>query len=481
MQKKIILAFLIILNFAAFASASEIYETIGKGDNQITVLYLKGSPYQMGYIQGSTFPAEIAELYNTALQVASQYASLTLLDIAYNQMEPFIPQAYKDEMQGLADGAGVDIKTVHRLHAVPDLSELDCTFFAAWGSATKDGQLYQIRALDYAKELLLQKYPAILVYEPEDGRRFVNVSWLGFIGVVTGMNYDGIMVSEIGDSFDKANQSLAGEPMPFVLRDVLQYSDNLDDAVKMIEQATRTSSYLFCVGDAKIPDARSIKAGRTVFEVYTDQTNPNTVIKEMVYFSMGITSSWNTKVYQFLKPRYGQIDVYTGIELMQQLGTGDLHAISYDPTHNRLFVANAGMDQSNAFDRDFVEFDLSRADTVFANYAVTAVESKGHTAPHRFSLAQNYPNPFNSETKIEIDFPAGQHNASPANRNIKLVIYDMQGRNVRTLSPASQYAGHYTFRWNGRDDQQLPVPSGLYLYTFSAGNASQTKKMILIK
>ena len=141
-------AFLLCLIFIQPVLAKNIVETIGDGENQITVLYLKGMPYDLGYIHGSTLKEEVKALYDLLLIAASKYASPYLLDIAYQQLEGYIPQDYKDEMQGLADGAGIDVKLVHRVHAIPDLSEMDCTFFAAWGNATVDGNLIQIRALD---------------------------------------------------------------------------------------------------------------------------------------------------------------------------------------------------------------------------------------------------------------------------------------------------------------------------------------------
>jgi len=455
---------LLILLLASCVFSANIVETIGEQGNEITVVYLKGSPYQMGYIHGSLFKDVIPDLYNAILGAAKEYASLTLLDIAYNQMEPYIPEAYKQEMQGLADGAGVDVKTVHRIHAIPDLSELDCTFFAAWGNATVDGALVQIRALDYATGLHLQEHPAILVCQPDSGRRFVNVGWLGFIGVVSGMNYDGIEVSEIGDDFDRANQSLAGEPMPFVLRDVIQYTQTLDEAVSLVKNALRTSSYLFCIGDAKIPAARSLKTGRTVFEVYSDETNPNALLDDVVYFSMGVGSSWNNQVYNFLQPKHGNIDVNTGIELMQQLGTGDLHSVAYDPAHNRLFVANAGVDETDAFRRSFVEFDLGRADSIFADYSVTGITEKDIDIPDDFVLGQNYPNPFNGETQIDV-LATSPENGSD---NARISIYDVQGRLIRILHPSSIQGRHYRFHWDGRDTQQLSMASGVYLYRFNS-------------
>ena len=184
-------------------------------------------------------------------------------------------------------------------------------FFCCRGNTTVDGNLYQIRVLDYATDLHLQEHPAILLCEPDSELRFINIGWIGFIGVISGMNYDGIAVSEIGDSFNKVYQTMAAEPMLFVLRDVLQYSSSLDEAIEIITSAKRTSSFLYCVGDVKIPNARSFKAGPLYCDVFSDTTNLNSFLDDVVYFSMGITSSWNSKVFDFLNGFFSEIQCFS--------------------------------------------------------------------------------------------------------------------------------------------------------------------------
>ncbi len=476
MKIRYLIATLQIFIVGQTIATADVVEYIGDAENQITVVFLKGSPYEMGFIHGSLLKPQVRALYNSVLTAAAKYANLFILDAAYQQMEPFIPQAYKDEMQGLADGAGVDVITVHRMHAIPDVSEMDCTFFAAWGSATVDGNLYQIRALDYAKDLHLQEHPAIFVCEPDSGNRFVNIGWLGFIGVVSGMNYEGITVSEIGESFDKANQTMAGEPMPFVLRDVLQYGTGLDQAVNIIRTAKRTSSFLYCAGDAKIPEAKSFKTGASYFEVFSDSTGPNPFLRDVVYFSMGVSSSWNAKVFNYLNPRHGGISAETGVNLMRDLGTGDLHSVVYDPAHQKIWVANAGIDETDAFRRSFVEFDLTRADTVFAGYSVSSVHRKSDRIAKKYFLSQNYPNPFNPATQIDF-----QISAPSANSRTELSVFDLSGRKTATLAQGILTPGVYHYTWNGCDQSGQPVASGLYFYRLESGAFTQVRRMVLIR
>lgn len=89
--------------------------------------------------------------------------------------------------------------------------------------------------------------------------------------------------------------------------------------------------------------------------------------------------------------------------------------------------------------------------------------------PVKSSLAQNYPNPFNSSTRINFSLEKKAH--------IKIVVYDILGREVTVLSNNVYKAGDYNLNFNANN-----LASGLYFYTmFIDGNLYQTKKMILIK
>jgi isopenicillin-N N-acyltransferase like protein len=336
---------------------------IGEGEDAVAVLHLWGTPYEMGFAHGRLAREEVRFIVGPVLAMMALGGkwSMADLDEAWAKAEPFIPTEYVDELHGLADGAEVPFKSVCRMHIVPELSEFHCSFFASWGAATKDGHLIQIRALDYATEAGIQKHPALIVYEPDEGVPFVNVAWLGFVGMVTGMNEEGIAMSEIGDDFGKETDTLEGEPMCFLMRDVIQNSKTLDEAVTRVREADRTSSYLYCIGDGKIPDARALATCHDKCDVYDPSTLPFPHLRDTVYMSMGLDSGWNQKVHDVLAKGDGQIDMaFAEQQVMCGLGTGDLHAVAFDVTDRRLDVANATMDGQNGFEREFVSFDLAK-------------------------------------------------------------------------------------------------------------------------
>lgn len=100
-------------------------------------------------------------------------------------------------------------------------------------------------------------------------------------------------------------------------------------------------------------------------------------------------------------------------------------------------------------------------------FQVTSVDDQiAH--PAKFELEQNYPNPFNPATTIRFTIPEKSL--------VTLKVYDMLGREVSTLVNEVKDAGTHTVKFAGKD-----LPSGMYLYTITAGNYSATKKMMLVK
>jgi hypothetical protein len=93
--------------------------------------------------------------------------------------------------------------------------------------------------------------------------------------------------------------------------------------------------------------------------------------------------------------------------------------------------------------------------------------------PMVYALHQNYPNPFNPVTEIRFDLPE----TAP----VTLTVFNIMGKEVRTLVTEDLSAGFHSVSWNGLNDAGSPVSTGMYFYTISAGTYHATKKMVLLK
>jgi len=110
---------------------------------------------------------------------------------------------------------------------------------------------------------------------------------------------------------------------------------------------------------------------------------------------------------------------------------------------------------------------------VFKSGGVTDVSKEQLVLPTAFELSQNYPNPFNPTTKITY--------ALPQNSYVSIKVYDMLGREVRSLVNNEMLAGNHSVDWNGENNSGFKVASGTYVYRITAGSFVAVKKMILIK
>ena len=99
----------------------------------------------------------------------------------------------------------------------------------------------------------------------------------------------------------------------------------------------------------------------------------------------------------------------------------------------------------------------------------------GISAPQTFLLAQNFPNPFNPSTSIHFQIPAN------AGDRVALIIYDLLGRQVRTLYDGNAQAGFYRMEWDGKDDLGRPAGTGVYFYILRSESGQITRKMIKVQ
>jgi subtilisin-like proprotein convertase family protein len=102
------------------------------------------------------------------------------------------------------------------------------------------------------------------------------------------------------------------------------------------------------------------------------------------------------------------------------------------------------------------------------NNSVTGIEPVAGNVPGKFGLYQNYPNPFNPMTNIKFDLPKDV--------NVKIAVYDIIGREVRTLVNQFSKAGSYEIPFDGSN-----LASGTYFYRIEAGDFVDVKKMVIVK
>jgi glucuronoarabinoxylan endo-1,4-beta-xylanase len=144
----------------------------------------------------------------------------------------------------------------------------------------------------------------------------------------------------------------------------------------------------------------------------------------------------------------------------------------FDVTNGQV-IRTSEFEQGEEIDGNYdgasvIEFPGRSITTLSLSGAVTSVDEAAPSAPFEFSLSQNYPNPFNPTTSIEYSIAQESF--------VQLKIYDLLGREIKTLVHQKMRAGKHAFRFEAND-----LASGVYLYQLKAGDFLETKRMILIR
>jgi hypothetical protein len=142
------------------------------------------------------------------------------------------------------------------------------------------------------------------------------------------------------------------------------------------------------------------------------------------------------------------------------LRNGDYNGICIDPNQNGKVWSVGMMTKTGGWGTGIGYLGWSTASV--------GIGSNNGLIPDAYKLAQNFPNPFNPSTTISF--------ALPKDGLVKLVIYDITGKEIRVLTNEVRTAGYHSVLFDASN-----LPSGVYLYKLTAGNFIESKKMVLAK
>ena len=334
--------------------------------NGYRVLHLKGTPYEMGYQQGTLLRDDIRENVRYLFDVKGkelkvELGGIKLLDpkrvIAgiVAQQKKYVPGRFFEEMKGIADGSGVDEKDIIVANFIPEL--FHCSGFALSGKATKNGTLYHGRILDYGCDWKLQEHAVLTVAEPVGKIPFVNVTYAGFIGSVTGMNAERISIGEMGG---KGLGHWDGVPMAFLMRMALEEAMTLAEAIAVFHDHPRTCEYYFVVADGKTGKGVGMEASWNAFSVVA-MGESNTKLPEAVSDAVLLSAGDRYKeLVRRVKAGHGKFDAESARHLMDRpvAMKSNLHSVLFETTTGKFWVANASKDGQPAALQPYHAFDF---------------------------------------------------------------------------------------------------------------------------
>jgi isopenicillin-N N-acyltransferase-like protein len=309
------------------------------------VLFLKGSPEEMGHQHGVLLKKEIHSVADRILYgvgVGSSFARGSWffgeIEGAEARLEPFMDPRYLAEEDAIAAGAGMDVQEARLANFFPEL--FHCSGFAVFGKATKDGHIYHGRVLDYLKGVGLEQNAVVIVHQPDYGNAWVNLSYAGFVGSITAMNEKGISIGEMGG---KGYGDWDGRPMAHLMREVMEKASTLDEAIKIMRDAPRTCQYYYVIADGKARTAVGVAANAHEFvTIKPGEYHPLLPTPEPDTVMLSAGRRYETLAGR-VKENYGAFDADSARKLMDPpvCMSSNIQSVLFEPDTLDLWVANA--------------------------------------------------------------------------------------------------------------------------------------------
>lgn len=309
-------------------------------------LFLKGDAHAVGYQHGRLLGPHVARLvarivYGVGFYYSMEKGRWFLADARalVERQRPHIDPDHFEEMRGLAEGSGVPLDLVQVANLFPEF--FHCSGAALFGRATRDGKLLHVRVLDYMTEVGLQDEAVVIATEKTGARRFVNVSYAGFVGSVSGMNEDRVAIGEMGG---RGEGQWDGTPMSLLVRGALERCGTLEEVLTYFRDHKRTCEYYYVVSDGKTRSAAGVKATPAILDVVRPgEGHPElpSAVEDAVLLSAG--SRYEALVKR-VRDAYGRIDADALIAIVDRPVSmkSNLHNVIFVPEDLELRVAHAG-------------------------------------------------------------------------------------------------------------------------------------------
>ncbi len=266
---------------------------LGKASKEVrsgtTVLYLYGTPYELGYQQGALMKDEIARgtvpVFADPVSHSRSYADkpgivkwfmLKFLEFkVYGPIERSTPDDYLQEISGIADGAGISYRDAFRASFLSDVTmnmlpgvitkraaslglDMECSDFAVSGSASKNGTLIVGRNTDYGGQGRWMKYQTVCYYHPDEGLDYVKVSTAGLLKCNSAMNEKGITVG--GHFMGLEGARPGGLSFTVLENEIMRRAGTLDEALGIVKSSRRSGSFALMISDGKDGRAAVVEA-----------------------------------------------------------------------------------------------------------------------------------------------------------------------------------------------------------------------------
>ena len=201
--------------------------------NGITIVFLTGTPYEIGLAHGKLCKTEIGKVTSTFFEFYDHIINESQeqwLNVS-RQLEKNIPEEYIDEMRGISVGADIEYDKILFINTVSTISMSNGCFAFAFKSA--DSKIITLRQDDEDKYTDFHKEMVLYIVKPEKGFGFAAILTPGWVDGETGINEMGITVSQNNIGIKQTIWDVI--PITILSRYMLQYSETIDDIEKILD------------------------------------------------------------------------------------------------------------------------------------------------------------------------------------------------------------------------------------------------------
>lgn len=264
-----------------------------KSESGLYELYVEGKPFERGVANGKLTKDLVQyqeKVFNDQIHkmIPSQayLEGLKYLVGWFNRnMDKYVPEEFKQEIYGISLSAShhyddiapayqriLNYHAAHDIgHGLQNMSLVGCTSFATWNSASEDSSLIIGRNFDFYAGDAFAENKIIAFYNPQEGNRFMMVTFGGMTGVLSGMNEQGLTVTINAAKSDIP--SSAAMPVSLVAREILQYATTIREAFEIAQKRKVFVSESFLIGSAIDKRAAIIEKSPDDIALYESDKN----------------------------------------------------------------------------------------------------------------------------------------------------------------------------------------------------------------
>lgn len=251
-------------------------------------MYVDGPPFEMGIINGKLskelvvrqedhFAEQISKLVPSNFQ---RHYLKYLIGFFNRNLDKNVKEEYLEEIYGVSESASpkyqylgsnyqriLNYHAAHDIgHAVQNLALVGCTSFGTWGAMSQDSTMIIGRNFDFYVGDKFAQDKIVAFFNPQQGHKFMTVTWGGFIGAVSGMNDQGVSVTI--NAAKTALPTSSATPVSLVTREILQYAKNISEAIAIAKSRKMFVSESFLVASANDNKAVIIEKTPDALDVY---------------------------------------------------------------------------------------------------------------------------------------------------------------------------------------------------------------------